>query len=157
MAQRGVNKVLLIGNLGRDPEIKYMPSGDAVTNIAIATSEYWKDKETGEQVEKTEWHRCVAFGKKAEVMAQHLKKGSKIWIEGKLATRKWQTQSGEDRYSTEIVIEEFQFLDSRESSYGTGSSPQPSSNGAPDTGGGSAPAPASGGSGDDEWDDDIPF
>lgn len=104
MGSRGVNKVILVGNLGQDPEVRYMPSGGAVTNITLATSESWRDKSTGEQKEITEWHRVVLFGKLAEVAGEYLRKGSQIYIEGKLQTRKWQDQSGADRYSTEVVV-----------------------------------------------------
>ncbi len=110
---RGVNKVILIGNLGRDPEIRYMPNGGAVANLALATSEAWKDKNTGEQQEKTEWHRVVLFRRLAEIAGEYLKKGSKVYIEGKLQTRKWQDNQGQDRYTTEIVGNELQMLDSR--------------------------------------------
>lgn len=104
MASRGINKVILIGNLGQDPELRYLPNGGAVTNISIATSESWKDKQTGELKERTEWHRIVIFGKLAEIAAEYLKKGSQVYIEGSLQTRKWQDQSGQDRYMTEIVV-----------------------------------------------------
>lgn len=104
MASRGVNKVILIGNLGQDPEIRYMPNGGAVANLTLATSESWRDKQTGEMREKTEWHRVVIFGKLAEVAGEYLKKGSQVYIEGSLQTRKWQDQSGQDRYSTEVVV-----------------------------------------------------
>lgn len=104
MASRGINKVILVGNLGQDPEIRYLPNGGAVTNISIATSETWKDKQTGEAKEKTEWHRVVIFGKLAEIAGEYLKKGSQVYIEGQLQTRKWQDQSGQDRYSTEVVV-----------------------------------------------------
>lgn len=107
MASRGVNKVILIGNLGNDPEVRYMPSGGAVTNITIATSESWRDKTTGEEKEKTEWHRVVFMGKLAEIAGEYLKKGSKVYIEGKLQTRKWQDQSGQDKYTTEIMVDSF--------------------------------------------------
>ncbi|MGF1758532.1 single-stranded DNA-binding protein [Photobacterium sagamiensis] len=107
MASRGVNKVILVGNLGNDPEIRYMPSGGAVANITIATSESWRDKATGEQREKTEWHRVALFGKLAEVAGEYLKKGSQVYIEGQLQTRKWQDQSGQDRYTTEVVVQGF--------------------------------------------------
>ena len=107
MAQKGINKVIIVGNLGNDPEIKYMPSGGAVANISIATSESWKDKATGEQREKTEWHRVSLFGKLAEVAGEYLRKGSQVYIEGQLQTRKWQDQSGQDRYSTEVVVQGF--------------------------------------------------
>ena len=110
---RGVNKVIIIGNLGNDPEVKYMPNGGAVTNVTVATSESWKDKASGEQKEKTEWHRVVFFKRLAEIVGEYLKKGSKVYIEGKLQTRKWQDQSGNDRYTTEIIAHEMQMLDSR--------------------------------------------
>ncbi|QKJ52170.1 single-stranded DNA-binding protein [Providencia rettgeri] len=104
MTSRGVNKVILIGNLGQDPEIRYMPNGGAVANLTLATSESWRDKQTGEMREKTEWHRVVIFGKLAEVAGEYLKKGSQVYIEGSLQTRKWQDQSGQDRYTTEVVV-----------------------------------------------------
>lgn len=109
----GVNKAILVGNLGRDPEIRHMPNGGAVANLAIATSEKWKDKSTGEQQEKTEWHRVVLFKKLAEIAGEYLKKGSKVYIEGKIQTKKWQDNEGKDRYTTEIVGRELQMLDSR--------------------------------------------
>ena len=107
MAARGINKVILVGNLGNDPETRYMPNGGAVTNITVATSESWRDKATGEQREKTEWHRVVLFGKLAEVGAEYLRKGSQVYIEGQLHTRKWQDQSGQDRYTTEVAVQGF--------------------------------------------------
>ncbi|WPH64007.1 single-stranded DNA-binding protein [Vibrio phage vB_VpP_1] len=107
MASRGVNKVILVGNLGSDPEVRYMPNGGAVANITIATSESWRDKQSGEQREKVEWHRVVLFGKLAEVAGEYLRKGSQVYIEGQLQTRKWQDQSGQDRYSTEVVVQGF--------------------------------------------------
>ena len=111
---RGVNKVILIGNLGRDPETRYMPSGGAVTNVALATSESWKDKQTGQQQERTEWHKVVFFNRLAEIAGEYLRKGSKVYVEGSLRTRKYQDkQSGQDRYSTEIVASEMQMLDSQ--------------------------------------------
>ncbi|WP_456375417.1 single-stranded DNA-binding protein [Thiolapillus sp.] len=116
MASRGVNKVILIGNLGKDPETRYMPSGGAVTNITVATSETWKDKQSGEQQERTEWHRVVFFNRLAEIAGEYLKKGSKVYIEGSLRTRKWQGQDGQDRYTTEIVASEMHMLDRREGS-----------------------------------------
>ncbi len=113
----GVNKVIIIGNLGKDPEVRFMPSGGAVANITVATSDTWKDKQTGEQKEKTEWHRVAIFGKLAEIAGEYLKKGSKVYIEGALQTRKWQNQQGQDQYTTEIVVQGFngtmQMLDSR--------------------------------------------
>ena len=155
---RGVNKVILIGNLGQDPEVKYMPNGGAVTNVTIATSESWKDKNTGEQKENTEWHRVVFFRRLAEIAGEYLKKGSKVYIEGKLQTRKWQDQSGNDRYTTEIIANEMQMLDSRGGGGGGGGgnfnqSPSQSSGAAPQQQ--PASAPAGGGMGD--FDDDIPF
>jgi len=111
----GVNKAMIIGNLGNDPEMNNLPSGDAVANLSIATSESWKDKNTGEKVEKTEWHRVVAFGRLAEIMGQYLNKGSKVFIEGSLQTRKWQDKNGNDRYTTEIKAKEMQMLDKAES------------------------------------------
>ncbi len=107
MASRGVNKVILVGNLGGDPEVRYMPNGGAVANITIATSETWRDKATGENREKTEWHRVALYGKLAEVAGEYLRKGSQVYIEGQLQTRKWQDQSGQDRYSTEVVVQGF--------------------------------------------------
>ncbi|HEB87598.1 MAG TPA: single-stranded DNA-binding protein [Gammaproteobacteria bacterium] len=156
MMARGVNKVILIGNLGKDPDVKYAANGNAVANITLATSESWKDKNTGEQVDKTEWHRVVFFRRLAEVAAEYLKKGSKVYIEGKLQTRKWQDQSGQDRYTTEIVANDMQMLDSRGSSasfdqgYNQSAAPpaQPQSQAAPQP---QATAPAG------DFDDDIPF
>ena len=113
---RGVNKVILIGNLGQDPEVRYMPNGNAVTNVTLATSDSWKDRETGQQQERTEWHRVVFFGKLAEIAGQYLRKGSKVYVEGALRTRKWQGQDGQDRYTTEVVCDingQMQMLDSR--------------------------------------------
>ncbi|MCD6061990.1 MAG: single-stranded DNA-binding protein [Moraxellaceae bacterium] len=111
---RGVNKVILVGNLGRDPEVRYLPSGGAVANVTIATSEAWRDKNTGQQQEQTEWHRVVFYGKLAEIAGEYLKKGSKVYVEGSLHTRKWQDkQTGQDRYSTEIKANTMQMLDSR--------------------------------------------
>ena len=113
----GINKVIILGNLGKDPEVRFMPNGGGVANLTIATSESWKDKQTGEQKEKTEWHRVVMFGKLAEIAGEYLKKGSKVYIEGALQTRKWQNQQGQDQYTTEIVVQGFngtmQMLDSR--------------------------------------------
>lgn len=153
---RGVNKVILIGHLGKDPETRYMPSGGAVTNITLATSETWKDKQTGQPQERTEWHRLVFFNRLAEIAAEYLKKGSKIYTEGALRTRKWQDQTGQDKYTTEIVVGEMQMLDGRPNSpgnFGVGQGVAASTPGpqAPQTGSG-APAP-----GLDSLDDDIPF
>src|SRR4026208_1991103 len=107
---RGVNKVILVGNLGKDPETRYMPSGSAVTNLTLATSEAWKDKQSGEQQERTEWHKGAMFGRLAEIAAEYLRKGSQVYIEGKLRTRKWQDKEGKDRWTTEIVADEMQML-----------------------------------------------
>lgn len=111
----GVNKVIIVGNCGQDPETKHLPSGGAVTNLSVATSESWKDKTTGEKQEKTEWHRVIFFNRLAEIAGEYLTKGSKVYIEGKLQTRKWEDKSGNDRYTTEIVAREMQMLDSRDS------------------------------------------
>ena len=110
---RGVNKVIIVGNIGGDPEVRYMPSGNAVTNVTIATSETWKDKQTGQNQERTEWHRVVFFNRLGEIAGEYLRKGAKVYIEGSLRTRKWQGQDGQDRYTTEIVASEMQMLDSR--------------------------------------------
>jgi single-strand DNA-binding protein len=147
---RGINKVILIGNLGRDPETRYMPSGGAVTNVTLATSESWKDKNTGEQQERTEWHRVVFFNRLGEIAGEYLKKGSKVYVEGSLRTRKWQGQDGQDRYTTEIVANEMQMLDSRG---GTAAFDAPQSQGAPR----SLPSPAPASMPDNDFDDDIPF
>lgn len=113
MASKGINKVILVGNLGQDPEVKYMPNGNAVTNISIATSESWKDQ-SGQLQERTEWHRVVMFRRLAEVAGQYLRKGSQVYIEGKLQTRKWQDQQGQDRYTTEVVADNMQMLGGRQ-------------------------------------------
>jgi single-strand DNA-binding protein len=121
---RGVNKVILVGNLGGDPEVRYMPNGNAVTNVTIATSESWKDKQTGQQQERTEWHRVVFFNRLAEIAGEYMRKGGKVYVEGALRTRKWQDQSGADRYTTEIVASEMQLLDSRGGNDGGYQQPQ---------------------------------
>ncbi|MGB5299990.1 MAG: single-stranded DNA-binding protein [Thiogranum sp.] len=142
---RGVNKVILVGNLGADPEVKYMPNGNAVANVTLATSESWKDKQSGEQKDKTEWHRVVFFRRLAEIAGEYLKKGSQVYLEGKLQTRKWQDKNGNDRYTTEIIANEMQMLGGRgggSADFGTASSSS------------AAPAPAAA---VDEFDDDIPF
>jgi len=110
---RGINKVILIGNLGQDPEVRFTPSGTAVANLNLATSDTWMDKQSGQRQERTEWHRVVLFNKTAEIAQQYLKKGSKVYIEGRLQTRKWQDQNGQDKYSTEVVANDMQMLDSR--------------------------------------------
>jgi single-strand DNA-binding protein len=149
-----VNKVILIGNLGKDPETRYLPSGDAVTNITLATTESWKDKKSGDKQEHTEWHRVSFFGRQAEVAGEYLKKGSPVYIEGRIRTRKWQDKEGQDRYTTEIVADRMQLLGSRGGGSGGdgGGAREP----AAAAGGGKAPAKKSGGSFDD-MDDDIPF
>ena len=120
---RGINKVILIGNLGRDPETRYTQGGSAVTNLRIATAESWKDKQTGEQQERTEWHSVVCFARLGEIAGEYLRKGSKVYIEGRLQTRKWQDKEGHDRYSTEIVANEMQMLDSRGGGGDSGDAP----------------------------------
>lgn len=124
---RGINKVIIVGNLGQDPEVRYMPNGTAVANLSIATSEQYKDKQTDQPVEKTEWHRVVLYGKLAEVAGEYTRKGSKLYVEGKLRTRKWQNQQGQDQYTTEIVVGpggEFQMLDGKPQGQQSGNSGQ---------------------------------
>lgn len=148
MAGRGVNKVILIGNLGSDPEVKYIPNGSAVANFSLATSESWTDKSSGERQERTEWHRLVLWRKLAEIAGQYLKKGGKIYVEGKLQTRSWDDQSGQKRYTTEVVVDEMQMLDGRGEG---GSSSAPSGDPGPGAMENHAPQPAG------EEDDDLPF
>jgi len=121
---RGINKVILIGNLGQDPEVRFTPSGTAVANVNLATSDTWMDRQSGQRQERTEWHRVVMFNKTAEIAQQYLKKGSKVYIEGRLQTRKWQDQNGQDRYSTEIVANDMQMLDGRSGDFQGGGAPQ---------------------------------
>ncbi len=150
---RGINKVIIVGNLGGDPETRYMPSGSAVTNLTVATNESWKDKATGEQKDRTEWHKVAMFNRLAEVAAEYLRKGSQVYIEGKLRTRKWQDKNGQDRWTTEIVADEMQMLGGRSgggSGGGGGSAPM---NSPSDSGPSSAPPQP----GPDDFDDDIPF
>ena len=157
---RGVNKVILIGNLGRDPEVRYTASGSAIANVTIATSDSWKDRQTGEQQERTEWHRVVFFSRLAEIAAEYLKKGSKVYVEGRLQTRKWQDQQGQDRYTTEIVGNEMQMLDSRGGGSADFSKPAAGpGDGAPTPGPSQqgAGGPQRPDQGDDDFDDDIPF
>lgn len=120
MARSGINKVIVLGNLGNDPETKYLPNGNAVTNISVATSESWKDKQTGQEQERTEWHRIVFFNRLAEIAGEYLRKGSKVYVEGSLRTRKWQDQNGNDRYTTEIVASDMQMLSGRENGQAQG-------------------------------------
>ena len=155
---KGINKVILVGHLGQDPEIKYMPSGGAVANVSIATSDQWKDKQSGEMKDRTEWHRVVFFNRLAEIVGEYLKKGSQVYVEGRLQTRKWQDKNGQDRYTTEIVASEMQMLGGRgqggggqsqqqQGGYGGGQQ-APQAQRAPAQ---QAPMPA------DDFDDDIPF
>lgn len=170
MASRGINKVIIVGNLGQDPETRHSSGGAAITNISVATSESWKDKQTGQQQERTEWHRIVFFNRLAEIAGEYLRKGSKVYIEGSLRTRKWQDQQGQDKYTTEIVASEMQMLDSRGANQGQGGYPeegysrmqsqpaqapalqQQSQGGAPASAAQLAPAPDM-----TSFDDDIPF
>lgn len=163
----GVNKVIIVGNLGNDPEVRYSANGSAIANISVATSESWTDKNSGDKQEKTEWHRIVMFNRLGEIAGEYLRKGSKVYVEGKLQTRKWQDQSGQDRYTTEIVANTMQMLDGRGDNAGQGGGYQAPSQAAPQQGGGqqfgggqqqsapqqpaSQPAPAN------DFDDDIPF
>jgi len=146
---RGINKVILIGNLGKDPDIRYTPGGAAVANVTIATNESWKDKNTGEQQEKTEWHNVVFFSRLAEIVGEYLRKGSQVYIEGRLQTRKWQDKSGNDRYTTEIIANEMQMLGGR-----SGGGMPDSQSAPPPAEPTSAPAASSAGN---DFDDDIPF
>ncbi|MDX2476898.1 MAG: single-stranded DNA-binding protein [Gammaproteobacteria bacterium] len=148
---RGVNKVILVGNLGKDPEVRYSPKGSAMANVTIATAESWKDKQSGEKQEKTEWHRVVFFNRLAEIVGEYLKKGSQVYIEGRLQTRKWQGQDGQDRYTTEIVANEMQMLGSRSGGGGDTSWNQQSNN-APSQQSSPPSAPPA-----DDFDDDVPF
>ena len=155
---RGVNKVILVGNLGRDPESRYTPRGAAGANITVATTDSCKDKTSGDQQERTEWHRVVFFNRLAEIVGEYLKKGSQIYLEGRLQTRKWQDQSGQDRYTTEIVASEMQMLGSRSGGGMSGdsfdqSAPPQGQPARPQPGGGAAPASSA----FDDFDDDIPF
>jgi single-strand DNA-binding protein len=149
-----VNKVILIGNLGRDPEVRYMPDGGAITNISIATTENWKDK-NGEKQEKTEWHRVAFFGKLAEIAGEYLKKGSQVYVEGRLQTRKWQDKEGNDKYTTEIVADRMQMLGSRQGMGGGGGEAPERSESARPAGKPAGAKPA--GSKFDDFEDDIPF
>lgn len=144
MASRGVNKAILVGHLGRDPEIRYSASGAAIANVSLATSESWKDKQSGENQERTEWHRVVFFGRLAEIVGEYLKKGSQVYVEGRIQTRKWQDKDGNDRYTTEIVASDMQMLGGR----GAGAEGAPAER---------APGGASSGAPPADFDDDIPF
>ena len=148
-----VNKVILIGNLGKDPEVRYMPSGEAIANISVATTDSWKDK-SGEKQEKTEWHRVSFFGKLAEIVGEYLKKGSQVYVEGRLQTRKWQDKEGQDKYTTEIVADRMQMLGGRSGAGGGESNATERASSASS----SSAKPAAKGKGDfDDFEDDIPF
>ena len=153
---RGINKAIIVGNLGKDPEVRYSANGNAITNITVATSDVWKDKNTGENQERTEWHRVVFFNRLAEIAGEYLKKGSQVYIEGRIQTRKWQDQSGQDRYTTEIVANEMQMLGARggqggqDAQYDSGSGSRRGAGGGGDSRGEQAPQ-------FDDFDDDIPF
>lgn len=161
---RGVNKVIIIGNLGKDPDVRHMPSGGAVANLTIATSEQWLDKQSGEKTEKTEWHRVVMFGRLGEIAGEYLRKGSKVYVEGRLQTRKWQDKDGQDRYTTEIVASEMQMLDGKGASSnapsmedGASMSGSPFPSNTNNTSNKSSKPPATNSSSMDDFDDDIPF
>ena len=157
MASRGINKVILVGNLGQDPEIRYMPNGSAVANFSVATSESWKDKQTGEQKDRTEWHRVVVFGKLAEIAGEYVKKGTQVYLEGQLQTRKWQDQTGNDRYTTEVVINPIggtlQILGSRSDDSNQQQSQQPNKQQSTIV----PPLPSPPSLPETDFDDDIPF
>jgi len=155
---RGINKAIIIGNLGRDPETRYSANGNAVTNVTVATNESWKDRQSGEMQERTEWHKVVFFGRLAEIAAEYLRKGSTVYIEGRLQTRKWQGQDGQDRYTTEIVASEMQMLGGRGGAVAGSADASPERDrptGGPTGGKQPAAAPNAAPSGD--FDDDIPF
>lgn len=161
-----VNKVILVGRLGNDPEVRYTATGSAVANLSLATSENWKDKQTGEKQERTEWHRVVFFNKLAEIVAQYLRKGSLIYVEGALQTRKWQDQSGQDRYTTEIVANEMRMLGSKSESAGTASYAAPAASSYPPAASSNMPSQSQSASrpsampaspSPDNFDDDVPF
>jgi len=156
---RGINKVILIGNLGQDPETRTMPSGMTVANLRIATSENWKDKQTGEQKERTEWHSVACFGRLGEIAGEYLRKGSQVYIEGSLRTRKWQDKEGKDRYTTEVIADEMQMLGGRGGAGGGGGAgayePRERKGSAEPAGAGSGAAGA--GASAEDFDDDIPF
>jgi len=156
--ERGINKVILVGNLGQDPEVRYSANGSAITNISVATSDSWKDKQTGQMQERTEWHRVVFFNRLAEIAGEYLRKGSKVYVEGRLQTRKWQDKDGNDRYTTEIVASEMQMLDSqsaennKSNDHRAQSRPAPAPRAPAPQPSTSSPPPAM-----DQFDDDIPY
>ena len=147
---RGINKVILVGTCGKDPETRYMPSGGAVTSISVATNESWKDKQTGEKQERTEWHNITFFGRLAEIAGEYLKKGSQVYIEGSLRTEKWQDKQGQDRYTTKVIANEMQMLGGRPGGGGDFAQQQQQQQSQPQPA--NQPAPV-----DDSFDDDIPF
>ena len=155
---RGINKVILVGNVGVDPDVRYMPNGNAVTTLSIATSETWKDKQTGDKQERTEWHRVVCFNRLGEIAGEYVRKGSKLYVEGSLRTRKWQDQQGQDRYTTEIIASDIQMLDSKGGQAPTLHDAPPAS-AAQEQGSSSKPqaSQAAGQEAFEELDDDIPF
>ena len=156
---RGINKVILVGNLGNDPETRFMPSGGAVTNVSLATSRAWKDKNTGQPQEQTEWHRVVFFNRLAEIAGEYLKKGSKVYVEGSLRTNKWQDKDGNDRYTTEIIANELQMLDTKggPGDFSQGASNPQSAQSSGQSGGQPAPQVTQVDNAMDNFDDDIPF
>ncbi|MFK7956168.1 MAG: single-stranded DNA-binding protein [Lysobacterales bacterium] len=161
---RGVNKVILVGNLGSDPDTRYTANGAAISNLSVATSRSWRDKQSNEMREETEWHRAVLFGRLGEIAAEYLRKGSKIYLEGRLQTRKWQDKQGQDRWTTEIVAEEMQMLDSRGGGGGSapfegggGGRPQQRGGSGGGSGGGGGQPQAPSAPPADDFDDDIPF
>jgi len=151
---RGVNKAIIVGNVGQDPEVRYMPSGSAVAEVSVATSEQWKDKQSGEKQERTEWHRVTFFGRLAEIVGEYIKKGSQIYVEGSIRTEKWQDKQGNDRYTTKIIANEMQMLGSRTGGSASfdQSAPSQSYNQAPQQAPAAKPAAAA-----TDFDDDIPF
>ena len=150
---RGINKAIIVGNLGRDPEVRYTANGNAIANITVATTESWKDKQSGERQEKTEWHRVVFFGRLAEIAGEYLKKGAQVYIEGRLQTRKWEDKSGQERYTTEIVASDMQMLGSR----GGGASGAPDDDYSGEAQSTTGSSGGGAGGGDPDLDDDIPF
>jgi single-strand DNA-binding protein len=154
---RGINKAIIVGHLGKDPDVRYTPNGGAVANVTIATTEQWKDKQSGEQQEKTEWHRVVFFGRLGEIAGEYLKKGSQVYVEGRLQTRKWQGNDGQDRYTTEIVANEMQMLGSKPGGGSTGGYSKSDNQQQAASSAESAPAAAMNSGPDDGFDDDIPF
>lgn len=157
---RGINKVILVGNVGGDPDVRYLPNGNAVTTLSVATSETWKDKQTGDKQERTEWHRVVCFNRLGEIAGEYVRKGSKLYVEGSLRTRKWQDQQGQDRYTTEIVANDIQMLDTKSGAPAYPSENTPGAQAAPHAPRPAQEQPSSATTAEnafDELDDDIPF